>query len=250
MESEHLRDRLVIVCSDEKIRERLFMESDNLTLDEGLKLAQMVEHAAEDARTVGNRQTRGATDAVNLLRRDTLGLLREYSATGGCSPAHTAIHRISEGCPNCGGNHDGSKPCPARGRTCFKCGKRNHFAAVCRSSSDAATSRFPHFTGNASKRTETLTCINVINGISRPRCELRKSTVRIGGRQTLLFMDLGAQVPVLHVIVIKAIRRMTEIRATSRKLQADGGAEIATLGTIMFRVIPPHFIPSVRVLCR
>ena len=236
-ESEHLRDRFVAGCSHDRIRERLLMEPDDLTLDEGLKLAQTVERAAGEAKTVGNRQTRGDTDAINLLRRKhAVSAPRGQRDSGNRSPAQTANHRVNEGCPNCGGNHNDSKPCPARGRTCFKCGKRNHLAAVCCSSSDAATNRYPHSTGNASNRTETPTCINVIYGISRPRCELRKSTVRIGGRRTHLFMDLGAQVSVLHVSVVRALRRMTKIRATSRKLQAYGGAEIATLGTIRLPV--------------
>ena len=109
-ESEHLRDRLVAGCSDEKIRERLFMESDDLTLDEGLKLAQIVERAAEEARTVGNRQLKGDADAVNLLRRGHAWFSpRAQRDSGGGSPAQTAKHRMNGGCPNCGGNHDGGK---------------------------------------------------------------------------------------------------------------------------------------------
>ena len=115
---------------------------------------------------------------------------------------------------------------------------------MCRSSSDATTSGYSHFTGNASKRTDNLTTINVIYGISRPRCELRKSTVKIGGRQTCLFMDLGAQVSVLHVSVVKSLRRMTEIKATSRKLQAYGKAEIAMLGTVRLPVSYRHIALS------
>ena len=236
-ESEHLRHRLVAGCSDEKIHERLFMESDDLTLDEGLKLAQIVERAAEEARTVGNRQPKGDVDEVNLLRRGHAGFApRAQRDSGGGSPAQTANYRINGGCPNCVGNHDGGKPSPARGRSCFKCGKRNTFAVVCRSSSDATTSGYSHFPGNANKRTDIETTINVIYGISRPRCELRKSTVKIDGRQTCLFMDLGTQVSVVHVSVVKALRRMTEIRAKSRKLQAYGGSEIATLGTVRLPV--------------
>ena len=111
---------------------------------------------------------------------------------------------------------------------------------VCRSSSDATTSGYFHFTGNASKRTDNSTTINVIYGISRPRCELRKSTVKICCRQTCLFMDLGVQVSVLHVSVVNALCSMTEIKATSRKLQAYGGAQIATLGTVRLHVSYRH----------
>lgn len=39
-------------------------------------------------------------------------------------------------CPNCGRTPACSRPqCPANGKTCTKCGKLNHFASVCRSSS-------------------------------------------------------------------------------------------------------------------
>ena len=95
-ESEHYRDRLVAGCSDEKIRERLFMESDDLTLEEGLKLAQIVERASEEARTVGNRQLKGDADAVNLLRCGHAGSApRAQRDSGGCSLAQTANHRMN-----------------------------------------------------------------------------------------------------------------------------------------------------------
>ena len=37
-----------------------------------------------------------------------------------------------EKCPNCGLEHTGPE-CPARGKKCSKCGKKNHFRAVCNS---------------------------------------------------------------------------------------------------------------------
>ena len=43
-------------------------------------------------------------------------------------------------CPNCGYGHDRSKECPAKGKTCNKCGKLNHFGQVCRS----VNARMPH----------------------------------------------------------------------------------------------------------
>ena len=40
-------------------------------------------------------------------------------------------------CQNCGTQHP-AKQCPALGRTCFSCGKRNHFANLCRKSRQAS----------------------------------------------------------------------------------------------------------------
>ena len=41
--------------------------------------------------------------------------------------------RSKQQCHFCGGSYPHSKgPCPAKGKDCRKCGKRNHFAKVCR----------------------------------------------------------------------------------------------------------------------
>ena len=44
-EPEILRDRLVAGCKEDRIRERLFMEPDRVTLDQVIALAQTVERA-------------------------------------------------------------------------------------------------------------------------------------------------------------------------------------------------------------
>ena len=42
--------------------------------------------------------------------------------------------KASEKCYHCGGlKHAESSKCPARGKTCNKCGKKNHFSVVCKS---------------------------------------------------------------------------------------------------------------------
>ena len=59
------------------------------------------------------------------------------------------INYIVAPCGCCGLSHN-RRTCPARDKTCAKCGKRGHFAGVCRSTSFAAKSE--HFNQNAFKR--------------------------------------------------------------------------------------------------
>ena len=48
----------------------------------------------------------------------------------------TPPHRDEPECPNCGClGHTAGDSCPARGRTCHKCGKKNHFSRTCQSTS-------------------------------------------------------------------------------------------------------------------
>lgn len=49
-------------------------------------------------------------------------------------------------------------------------------------------------------------------------------------------MDLGAQVSVLNVGLYKRLRAAARIEPTTRKLQAFGGTEIQTLGTVKLPV--------------
>jgi len=61
--SELVRDRLVAGCRDEKIRERLLQEPDDLTLDAALKLATTLERASTETRAV-NEHLKPVIDRV------------------------------------------------------------------------------------------------------------------------------------------------------------------------------------------
>ena len=54
-------------------------------------------------------------------------------------PTHDKHEKDSSKCKFCGNNRSREK-CPAYGKTCAKCGKRNHFATVCKSSDDSTPS--------------------------------------------------------------------------------------------------------------
>ncbi|KAL3175758.1 hypothetical protein MRX96_000945 [Rhipicephalus microplus] len=50
-------------------------------------------------------------------------------------PLPTPLHAVSrDNCDNCGATGCERSRCPARGRTCYGCGRRGHFQSVCRSS--------------------------------------------------------------------------------------------------------------------
>lgn len=239
-EAEHLRDRLVAGCCDEKIRERLFLESDDVTLDDALKIAQTVEGASSEAKKIGAHASNNDTDSVQQLRRRRSKSPPRGNRQGSHAQAsaYGAQRHSHQGCGGCGGDHDDSKPCPAKGKKCNACGKRNHFAVVCRSSSGNVFARPSGST--ASKKGDGLNYVNVVHAINQPRCDFRKATVKINDRRIRLFIDLGAQVSVLHISVLKAMHTAGQIVPTTRKLHAYGGTEIDTLGTITLSVSYSH----------
>ena len=54
-------------------------------------------------------------------------------------PTHDKHKKDSSKCKFCGYNHSRGK-CPVYCKTCAKCGKRNHFATVCKLSEDSTSS--------------------------------------------------------------------------------------------------------------
>ena len=100
---ELLRDRLVFGIRDNKIRERLLREP-ALTLARTDKIC----HAAESTVT-----------QLKLVEDHTTNV--------------SALDPPIKECSNCGQRHPDTQRCPALGKTCRKCQKKNYFAAKCRS---------------------------------------------------------------------------------------------------------------------
>ena len=68
---ENLRARLVAGCHDEKIRERLFFEADNLTLKNAIKLAWTVERANSESTILETQRSSAIVDGSTFLRLST-----------------------------------------------------------------------------------------------------------------------------------------------------------------------------------
>ena len=99
-----LRDKILLGTNDDAARQRT-LEEDNLTLAKAINICHSMETTKAQLRVM---TTRSETDTVT-------------------------VHELhSEGRSNCGSKHQ-PRQCPAYGKTCYKCGKLNHFAALCRS---------------------------------------------------------------------------------------------------------------------
>ena len=93
------------------------LEEDNPTLATAINMCRSMEATKSQLRVM---TTRGETDTV------TVHELHNEGKSEAVRPSRIA------NCRNCGFKHQ-PRQCPAYAKTCCKCGKRNHFAAVCRS---------------------------------------------------------------------------------------------------------------------
>ena len=120
---EKLYDRMILQAillgiESERTRRKLF-ETVELSLDQALKVCRADEAACADLK------------ALQTQSQDSVNAVRAYSASSKKQQRQKKT-RNGQHCGNCGKNHPPRK-CPAYGKTCDKCKKRNHFASECRS---------------------------------------------------------------------------------------------------------------------
>ena len=115
-EDEMLRDRMVTGLRDHGHRERVLRET-TLTLQKAIDICRTNEMAANQ------RLKMKQTDTVHLLHGNET---RAHHADPRKNP------RKIKNCKYIVDSHAAGK-CPAFGKTCTKCNKKNHLANVCRS---------------------------------------------------------------------------------------------------------------------
>ena len=126
-----LRDRIVIGINSEEVREELLNVEGDLDLMKCISICQRAEAtksylhqmAEPDSSTTG-----ASVDAVSKPRQ-------QYDNKRNLNNSRK---QDIENCKYCGRDHPRRK-CPAYGKACNKCGKKNHFSNVCKATSTGKT---------------------------------------------------------------------------------------------------------------
>ena len=120
-----VRDKFVFSIRDLQVKERLLRE-EKLTLEKAISMARASEASKEQIKTMGPNEQNIENPTVNEIR-----------AGGGRQEKNPPRRpRLGSGsnkgkCTFCGSSHSRGS-CPALGKTCDYCQKRDHFAKVCR----------------------------------------------------------------------------------------------------------------------
>ena len=113
-----IKSAIIQNCASKRLR-RYVLREENLTLTSLLSKASALETSENQA--VGIEQT---LEQALTLRHKTTERPRK--------PSHRSSRKQNAPCGNCGFALPHHGPCPAKGKNCNACGKRNHFAKVCR----------------------------------------------------------------------------------------------------------------------
>ena len=192
---DEIKSQIIHSCSSTRLRRRALRENE-INLEQLLKLARSFEISEQQAS--GIEKTESA-HAIHTKTRSnppsTRGSYRggrkpSYAPEhkqggrkpsyvpehkqGGRKPSYAPEHKQQK-CYNCGGSFPHKGVCPAKGKTCNKCKKSNHFAKVCRSGkkvhSLTTTTETTQHTYSSSKD-EYLFGLNEHNNTKQPKATI------------------------------------------------------------------------------
>ena len=134
--TRQIRDQIVFGCRSGKLRRKALAE--NPTLERLIQTARAEESAKANAAEIEKSSKIPAGNSAEVF---CVGKPGKYSKKSSLLSQTNNSDNLSSNpptsdrkCYNCGGPfpHSSGRPCPAKGKSCNKCNKWNHFASQCR----------------------------------------------------------------------------------------------------------------------
>ena len=216
---DQLRDQLLDKIAQPGLRRKL-LEKEDMTLDDALKICRSWEATAHQTAQMSSSATSSATTTtVHAVAHSSQQQRRKWNQP------RTPPHREEPECPNCGyGEHKAGQSCPAKGQTCLKCGKRNHFSRKCQSGRSTGRTnstrsqpwrrhqprpgRAHHVTDRDDTRTDSNDFETVFTVGQTVTTPTPRVTIRISEAETTAIVDSGASCNLLGTDQLASLRRL------------------------------------------
>lgn len=219
-----IRDQLIEKTTNTLVRERLLLEDDNLTLEKAVILASQIESAAQCAAKL-NTSHESSVSRGDMIQECTQ-VYRTEADVSSSADIQYARPQVNRRCGNCGSTrHSSHAPdCPARGQTCRRCQKLNHFAKCCRSAPvQAPTQRNPRVNN---------TTPAIIHSINTNSAGFSTCAVTIADSCISLLLDTGAKVSLLSMATYERFLTHLPLQPPSLNLFGYGSSAIDVIGLV------------------
>lgn len=129
-------------------------------------------------------------------------------------------------CKKCGFQHSIDNKCPAEGKSCLNCKKKNHFASVCKSKKIVkAVQHNDTSDSEESEEDQAILPIKRVNGVSS-----WKENINVSGKNVYFKVDTGSEVNIIPRNVYEALPNKQKLVRTMSKLTSYSEHVIKTLG--------------------
>ena len=247
-----IRDRIIAGMRDKNMSKQIQLRAldSDVTLDVVVQMLHNHElvHVPNSASNVNRIESRSGSKvkpgSAPARRQDAAGPNRPESATGRprqdrgrgirrssqhSTPASASSQHSASVCRYCGRRrHSTPQQCPALGRTCFKCGGRDHFANMCHSQSQRVQSvqyacdadDDPADEGGYFLGVEGGYFLGVVTAQGKQDWTI---AAQVGQNSVSFKVDSGADVNVLSLQQYKQLIRRPALQPASRRLSSVGG---------------------------
>nr|XP_039268356.1 uncharacterized protein K02A2.6-like [Styela clava] len=214
-----------------RIRERLLMEPDTLTLDQAVKLACQIETAHEESHRIQKETNFNGKPKFKKEENPIVqGIQRQrYHNQWKNQKANSSYAK--QHCTCCGSNSHASysRNCPAKNRICHACGKRNHFMKMCRSLKQKTTRQV---LPSQKQSDDVQNVFSVKNNSDSVNGIFKHCSIMIDGIETKLLIDLGAKISIMNETMYRKLFSKYKLKPTTQKLCGYGGSSIESIGVI------------------
>lgn len=230
-----LRDRIVIGINDTKLQEKLLGREDEMDSVKVIALCRAAELARTQAKDMRGQKT-GCIDSISKDKNKFQGKFNKFDK----SKFDTRHNKNNQGqktkCFRCDRSHEANN-CPAKGKTCNRCGKSNHFAKVCTAKESAVKpkdKKVSHVTVSQEKSDDDdfdydslfIGSVNLFNE-SKSWIEV----IKINGVSIKVKIDTGAEANCMNLKVFKRITaNKVKLHLLSENFDTYGGGKLKAVG--------------------
>ena len=233
-----IRDKIVFSTKDENLKEKL-LETDILTLEKCRDKCLAAEVTKKEMRQMDD----AGAKSVDALRRH--GYRSNRTRPRSSKPSSKFVnHRRQDDrqpdtpCKYCGTQHE-PQNCPAFGKRCRRCNKRNHFQKMCmtrprRHRNAAEVYESSSDTGEYSYSSDDddesfLGSVKVTSVNKQPGVSWYEE-VKVGGRMIRFKVDTGAQTNLIPKHVYDKLSEKGRMRHSRKKLKGVSGETVEFVG--------------------
>lgn len=254
-ETEMLRDRIVVGIIDKQLQTRL-LETKELTYEKAIEKCRASEATKQQSRELNKivtmneirsqrqstqmRQPNGTSANNNNGYRDTEREERETQQRNNNQHLNNRRNDTNDKfhCRFCNFVHR-NRECPAYGKTCNTCSKKNHFSSVCRTRSVSTIERSNNYNPELNSQDNNdndefyIGCLENRFNIAKNEAGFMSpwlEKVDIGNKSVMFKIDTGAEIDVLPLSLVRELFPRAEVKYTNITLKAFGGEKIKPVG--------------------
>ena len=248
---KEIKEHIILSCTSSTLRRRALQEE--YDLNKLLKVGRSLEISESQARHLEGRDLQTINSVRGRNRRHQAR--RNYSSREDQTPTHFSkknFHidnqnkQLNRVCRNCGGHFPHKQVCPAKDKDCKACGKRGHFARVCRTNPpkpkpvNAITQSLDKNLPNSEEVEEyEYEYVYAVN--NSPNCP-PTCLVEIEGERLSIMIDSGASVNLIDETTYRKLNRHREgrLEKPERHIYSYGStAPLPILGTFVTTIETP-----------